>query len=46
MRKQCIRNNVKFQFRQCGTNFIKDGIEYKLHARQLCSQARKANMDT
>lgn len=46
IRDQCIRKNVKFEFRQCGTNFIKDGKLYKLNIQQLCSQARKANINT
>lgn len=46
IREQCIKNNVKFNFRQCGTNFIKDGITYKLNVNQLFSQAKKANIDT
>jgi protein gp37 len=45
IRNQCINKNVSFQFRQCGTNFIKDGKMYKLNVRLLCSQARKANID-
>lgn len=45
IRDQCITQNVSFQFRQCGTNFIKDGKMYKLNVRLLCSQARKANID-
>lgn len=32
-------------FRQCGTNFMKDGKLYHLKTRELCSQARKANID-
>jgi len=28
--EQCIRKNVSFEFRQCGTNFIKDSKEYKM----------------
>lgn len=46
IREQCIRKNVKFEFRQCGTNFIKNGLQYKINVRQLCSQARKANINT
>ncbi|MDO4548394.1 MAG: DUF5131 family protein [Clostridia bacterium] len=46
IREQCVRQGVKFEFRQCGTNFIKDGVAYKLNVRQLCAQARKANIDT
>lgn len=46
IREQCIKHDVKFEFRQCGSNFIKEGILYKLNVRQLCSQARKANINT
>lgn len=45
IREQCIRKNVAFEFRQCGTHFIKDGEKYKLQTKDLCSQARKANID-
>ena len=45
IRKQCIRQNVSFQFRQCGTHFIKDGKEYTLQVKDLCSQARHAGID-
>jgi protein gp37 len=46
VREQCLRQSVKFAFRQCGSNFIKDGELYQLSVRQLMSQARKANIDT
>ena len=45
IRRQCVRQNVAFSFRQCGTHFIKDGKRYKLQTKDLCSQARKANID-
>lgn len=45
IREQCIRTNTDFEFRQCGTHFIKDGKQYKLAVRQLCSQAKKAGID-
>ena len=45
IREQCIRKNVSFEFRQCGTHFIKDGKEYKLQTKDLCSQARKAGIN-
>ena len=45
IREQCMKNGVHFQFRQCGTHFIKDGKEYTLKTRDLCSQARKAGID-
>ncbi len=44
IREQCIRKNVNFEFRQCGTHFIKGGKEYKLQTKDLCSQARKAGI--
>lgn len=46
VREQCMRNGIKFEFRQCGSNFIMDGKLYKINVRQLCSQARKANINT
>jgi protein gp37 len=45
IREQCINKKVDFQFRQCGTHFIKDGKEYTLNVRALMSQARKAGID-
>ncbi|MGC6770026.1 DUF5131 family protein [Enterococcus sp. LJL51] len=42
IRQQCIEQNVSFEFRQCSTHFIKDGITYRLNYRQLFSQAKKA----
>lgn len=45
IREQCIAKNVSFEFRQCGTHFIKDGKRYKLQTKDLCKQARLANID-
>ncbi|MGL4337271.1 MAG: DUF5131 family protein [Turicibacter sp.] len=45
IREQCIKNNVHFEFRQCGTHFIKEGKAYTLKVRDLCSQAKKANIN-
>lgn len=45
IREQCVSKNVSFEFRQCGTHFIKDGKAYKLQTRDLCSQAKKAGID-
>lgn len=45
LREQCIRKNVSFEFRQCGTYFIKDGKGYKLQTKDLCKQARAAAID-
>ena len=46
IREQCRVKNVNFEFRQCGTHFIKDGKEYLLNVRDLCSQAKKANINS
>ncbi len=45
IREQCITKGVHFEFRQCGTHFIKDDKKYILKGRELCSQARKANIN-
>ncbi len=45
IREQCIRRQVDFEFRQCGTHFIKDGRLYTLQTRDLCRQARAAGID-
>lgn len=45
IRDECIRKNVNFEFRQCGTYTIKDGKKYKLQTKDLCKQAKLANID-
>ncbi len=45
IREQCVRKNVSFTFRQCGTHFIKDGKQYRIETKVLCSQAKKAGID-
>lgn len=45
IREACIRKNVNFEFRQCGTYFIKDGKQYKLQTKDLIKQAKAANID-
>ena len=45
IREQCIRKNVSFEFRQCGTYTIKDGKQYKMQAKDLCKQAKLANIN-
>ena len=45
IREQCIRKHVDFEFRQCGTHFIKDGRQYKLQTKDLCRQARLADIN-
>ena len=36
LREQCIRQDVNFEFRQCGTHFLKEGKQYKLQTKDLC----------
>ena len=45
IREQCIRKKVNFEFRQCGTHFIKDGKNYTIRTRDLAGQAKLANID-
>ena len=45
IREQCVRKNVNFEFRQCGTYFIKDEKQYKIQTKDLCKQAKLANID-
>ncbi|NLW70877.1 MAG: DUF5131 family protein [Eubacteriaceae bacterium] len=45
LRDQCIEHNVNFQFRQCGSHFLKEDKLYNLPVNQLCAQARKAGID-
>lgn len=40
IREQCILKNVNFEFRQCGTYFIKDNQTYRLQTKDLTKQAR------
>lgn len=42
IREQCIAKGVHFQFRQCGTYFIKDGKKYTLNVRDLCLSSKKS----
>ncbi|MBE0600682.1 MAG: DUF5131 family protein [Firmicutes bacterium] len=45
VRDQCAAGGVRFQFRQCGTHFIKDGKQYTLPVQQLIKQAKAAGID-
>lgn len=45
IREQCIRKKINFEFRQCGTHFIKNGKEYLLQTKDLGKQAKLANID-
>lgn len=45
IREQCIRKNVKFEFRQCGTHFIKDNKMYYLKTFDLMKIARELNIN-
>lgn len=45
IRKQCMNRKVNFEFRQCGTYFVKDGKKYYLQVKDITKQARKANIN-
>lgn len=45
IREQCRARDIRFSFRQCGTHFLKDGKRYTLNTRELCRQARLAQID-
>lgn len=45
IRQQCINKGVRFEFRQCGTHFYKDGKYYKIPTKDLCRQAKLAKID-
>jgi len=45
IKKQCLNKKINFEFRQCGTNFIKDGKFYKIQTKDLCRYAKSANID-
>lgn len=45
IREQCRRQCVRFEFRQCGTHFIKDGKQYTLATKDLCAQAKRADIN-
>ena len=45
LREQYIRQDVNFEFRQCGTHFLKEGKQYKLQTKDLCKQAKLAGID-
>ncbi len=42
IKKDCAHYNVKFDFHQTGSNFIKDGKNYKINHFKEYSQAKKA----
>ena len=45
IREQCIQKKINFEFRQCGTHFIKDGKNYTIQTKDLTRQAKLANID-
>jgi protein gp37 len=45
LREEAVMRGIPFEFRQCGTHFIKDGRSYQLNYRQLFSQAKKAGIN-
>lgn len=45
IQQQCAHKKVNFEFRQCGTHFIKEGKHYTLATKDLGKQARLANIN-
>lgn len=45
IRTQCKKQDVKFEFRQCATHFIKEGKTYVLPYNHLAKQAKLANIN-
>ncbi|MDD3241345.1 MAG: DUF5131 family protein [Bacilli bacterium] len=45
IREQCIKTNTNFEFRQCGTHFIKDDKLFNIPTKNLCKQAILANIN-
>ena len=45
IREQCIKTHTEFEFRQLGTHFLKDGKLYKIQTKDLCKQAKKADIN-
>jgi protein gp37 len=45
IREQCIQSNTTFEFRQTGSFYIRDGVQYTIPYRQQASQAKKANLN-
>lgn len=45
LKDQCVNKQVNFEFRQCGSYFIKDERKYHLKPSDLSKQARLAKID-
>ena len=45
IRWQCVNTATNFVFRQCGSNFIKDGHKYSYTVREQIIQAKKFDMN-
>lgn len=45
VREQCVQNGVAFRFRQCGSNFVQNGLLRKLSYGVLFKCARDFNLD-
>lgn len=46
IRNQCIKKQVKFEFRQCGTHFIEHNKLTYLKTRDLCRLAKEKQINT
>lgn len=45
LKEQCLKTKTNFEFRQCGTNFIKDEKLYRIPKKELAKQAKLANIN-
>lgn len=45
LREQCVKKNVDFEFRQCGTYYIKDGKNHNIKTRDLMKLAKLENIN-
>lgn len=45
IRKSCMKKGVNFNFRQCGTHFIKNNKMYFIETKDLCKMAKEFQID-
>lgn len=45
LRRQCEKSGTAFEYRQTGSNFVKDGKRYKIPHKKEYEQAKKANLN-
>lgn len=45
IREQCVKDNISFNFKQTGENFVKNNAQYKVNRSLHHEQAKKAGID-